>query len=287
MARDKTKVAHPLVPSQLWHGGGQDPQDNELQLRDPINQIADFLDDAGFANTLAALKQEAKGKHIVIDLDAWREFGRDPDDVWQHTLMQMWKRIARNERLKTFILGEERAEERAEKERELAAKLSEDSSQAAGGALLDVEAEETGSSCDSGSVKAGQKRKRILTPSSTDDDSSDSDSESDSSSNKMKDGSSSSNSSSDSDSDSESSEDDDRPLKKRTKLSNTEDDSAKAGASSDSEEDDDKPLVKKSKPARGYIEKRGASSDSDSDSSSDSSSGEAHRDMRHLEDMIY
>ena len=261
----KSARGHPLVPKHVWNPRNGYKDFRELELRDPMTQIAHFLEDVGFEKTLLALKSEASEKDVDVDVELLRKSTRSSDVYHRSSLMQVWDAVI-------FETDDEGSRTRAfQTLADLEGRLAANDQQI-GGSMVDLQAKEAdddnsdegSDSSDDAPARAGQKRKRIMTPSSSDESSSDSDSESDDK--KMKDVPVDT-SGSDSDSDSDSSEDDDRPLTKRTKLAHTAD-------------DDDVPspeLLKKKKKAAKKPAKEKDSSSSDSDSDSDSSSDSSSR----------
>lgn len=286
MAKTKSKsnYSHPTVALKKGEWHNRDTTMPKIELRDPFTQIAQFLQDQGFRKTLAALEAEAEEKNIALDLSLWQQLDEANQGNSPVNLLEMWSHVFLVHLLPS--LAQEENRQRGSKfVGDRTKSISSEEGQV-GGALLDVKAEETSDdssdeesdSSSDASVKAGQKRKRVMTPSSSGDSSSgsdsDSSSDSDSDDDKMKDVASNS-SSSDSSSDSESS-DDDRPLTKRTKLSYPDDEEAKFESPSDSEDDDidSRELLKRKKQK---LEKplpahHSSSSGSDSDSSSSGSS---------------
>ena len=239
------------------------------KVPDVLSQVRHCLDYLGYTTTSAALRQEAKDKKI--DLRPWkdREFPQDAPV----SLMDFWVDAGLNRGYPAPVLSHDNTRNVE--------------SEAEGGALVNNEDEDSSasssdddsvsSSSSDSSAKPGEKRKRVLTPSSSEDESSDSASNAESDA-KMADGASLSDSSSDSDS----SEDEDRPLK-RKKLSDSDKGSVGGKATNKPalnrvsySSDSDSPLSKSKKPVSNN-KKSGITvppkEDSKADASSESSSG--------------
>ena len=216
MAKRDHDKRHQLVPEHMRIGSEEDTP----ELRDVLTSIGSFLKQLGYNRALAALRDETEKNGMQLEIDRWNsEFTIHS----RFDLLYLW-------------VGGGKGGLHTDSEED-----SSDDDEAAGGALVDDEAEVTnGDSSDEesdsdSSAHAGQKRKRVVTPSSSESE----DSSSDSDSNAMQEDANSPNGSS-SDSDSSSDESDSRPSK-RAKITNSNKRSVsrESSSSSDSESNSD------------------------------------------------
>lgn len=230
MAKRDHDKRHQLVPEHMRIGSEEDTP----ELRDVLTSIGSFLKQLGYNRALAALRDETEKNGMQLEIDRWNsEFTIHS----RFDLLYLW-------------VGGGKGGLHTDSEED-----SSDDDEAAGGALVDDEAEVTnGDSSDEesdsdSSAHAGQKRKRVVTPSSSesDDSSSESDSNAMQEDAKLPSGSSS-------DSASSSDESDARPSK-RAKMTNSSKRSVSRDSSSSSDSESD------------------SGSDSDSSSDSGTSSG--------------
>lgn len=172
-----------LVPKDLW-------ADSESPLRtvDVLSQIAHFLEQLGYSKTVAALIKEASKQDVIVDAAEWT---RAIDEKTGTTLLELYELwLKKKKSLPTIPAAKETTSEdsssdsSSESESENESESDESMQNAAeGGALVDIEAEETSddssdeensssSSSDSQDEEvaapvADKKRKRVMTPPSS------------------------------------------------------------------------------------------------------------------------
>lgn len=266
-----------VISQDLWS------QKMPLPTGDVLNQIAHTLELLGYSKTVAALTKEAGKNHVVVNTAEWTRAIKEKTGVPLLELYELW--LKKKDSLPTMAVAKvEEASDSSSSDSE--SDSDSDASMAdavEGGALVDVEAEETSddssdeessASSDSSSEEEEQvavvekKRKRVVTPPSSD--SSDAESSADeapitkkvktteakakaasvssSSASDSSSASSSSDSSSDSDSDSSS------PSGSSSSDSSSSDDSSSDDSSSSSESDAAPPPKKVKKEKKVKVE---------------------------------
>lgn len=231
------------VPARLW------PSEDIAApgLGDVLNQVAHFFDRLGYTHTFTALLQEARENGITVDVAEWE---RGIAQEHSAPLLELWEEWYRqNEGFPMLPASSSPKKIKAK----VADSSDEESSDSESEGERDDEAESTSDDSSEASDSSdeeqpvGQKRKRVLTPSSSSEQSLGDDSSSDASS---------------------SDESDARPAKRvRTANSSDSSDDSSIGESSDA-----------SSSREDLSGSSAASSDSDSDSGSDSDESSSESD---------